>query len=70
MIGSNLSQLYESKRSQLNRRFSMDGSQSINEQRTQMIYDGAAVSIQYNPQLWLSLPPIANEIGKQLQTYR
>jgi len=70
MIGDGLDALVQSKRSQLNRWFTAQWTRPINETRAELIYNGWAVSIKYNPWLWRSLPPIANEIGRELETFR
>jgi hypothetical protein len=72
-IGSNLQALVNNKRSNLNSWFSPRAGfdiNSIRRARRDMIYNGAAVLIQNNPDLRNNLPPGADELRSTLEMYR
>ncbi len=72
LIGDNIQNIVESRRSQLNHRFTVGGTSdaAIKAERRNEIFNGAAVLIEYSPSLWNALPPGASEFTKALEIYK
>lgn len=72
LMGDGIDDLVNSRRSQLNTRFYTRSSAeiAIKSERRNKIFDGAAVLIEYSPNLWNALPPGASEFTKVLEIYK
>lgn len=71
LIGDGIENIVESRRSNLNKRFTKAGSTpTIKAARRNDIFNGAALLIEYSPSLWNSLPPGAGEFTKVLDIYK
>jgi hypothetical protein len=72
LIGNNIDNLVNSRRSQLNNRFFTAGSSdaAIQATRRNEIFNGASVLLEYSPSLWNALPPGASEFTKALDVYK
>ena len=70
LIWSNVEELMESKRSQLNSWFNASSSSNANRERRQKIIEWAALLIEYSPSLWKTLPPWAEIFTESLEVYR
>jgi len=72
LVWPNIDDLVKVKRSNLNDRFGFDPNRwiTLDQERTQEIYNWASVLVEYNPKLLLNLPPWANDIRKFIDTYR
>jgi len=72
LIGNNIENIVEAKRSQLNHRFRVGGTSdaAIKAERRNEIFNGAAVLIEYSPSLWSALPPGASEFTTALDIYK
>lgn len=72
LIGDDIQNIVESKRSQLNHWFTVDGTSdaAIKAERRNEIFNGASVLIEYSPSLWSALPPGASEFTKVLDVYK
>jgi len=67
-----LENLMNNRRSHLNSWFQTDSSleSSIKRERRNEIFEGAALLIEYNPDLWSLLPPGAESFTQSLDVYR
>ncbi len=72
LIWSDLENLMNNKRSHLNDWFQVDGNSTsaIKRERKNEIFEGAALLIEYNPDLWSALPPGAESFTQSLDVYR
>lgn len=72
LIGNNVENIVESRRSQLNHWFKVGWTSdaAIRAERRNEIFNGAALLIEYSPSLWTSLPPGASEFTKALDIYK
>ncbi len=72
LMGDNIQELVDSRRSQLNDRFYTKSSApaAIKAERRNEIFNGAAVLIEYSPSLRSALPPGAGEFTKALEIYK
>ena len=74
LIWDDMQKIADSKRSQLNSRFNVgsvnDSKQSVLRQRREKIIQGAAILIEYSPELWKTLPPWAEIFTESLEVYR
>ncbi len=72
LIGNNIDNLVQSRRSQLNHWFTVWGASdaAIKAERRNEIFNWAAVLIEYSPSLWNALPPGASEFTKALDVYK
>lgn len=65
MIGDELEMLVDDKRSHLN-----DWFWTPNNEKLDLVRDGAALTIEQNPSLWLQSPPGFDELKSVLDVYR
>lgn len=71
LIGDNIQDLVDSRRSNLNSRFQKRGvSATIKAARRNDVFNGAAVLIEYSPSLRSALPPGASDFTKVLDIYK
>lgn len=74
LIGENIQDLVDSRRSQLNHRFSYNGysatDPNVLRERRNEIFNGASVLIEYSPSLRTALPPGASEFTNALDVYK
>ncbi|MCX6825123.1 MAG: hypothetical protein NTY80_02755 [candidate division SR1 bacterium] len=72
LIGDNIENIVEARRSQLNHWFKVGGTSAtaIKAERRNEIFNGAALLIEYSPSLWNTLPPGASEFTKVLDIYK
>jgi hypothetical protein len=72
LIGQDVDNIVETKRSQLNHRFVVGWTSDAAKQaeRRNEIFKGASVLIEYSPSLWNALPPGASEFTKALDVYK
>ena len=74
LIWSNISNLMNGRRSQLNSWFNVNyvwwSDQKIRTDRKKKIMEGAALLIEYNPSLWKTLPPWADIFTESLEVYK
>jgi hypothetical protein len=73
VVWPNLENLVNSKRSELNDWFSPHVNltpDQIKQKRREMLYEGAAVLIEHNANLWNDLPPGADELQSSLEVYK
>ena len=72
LIGNGIENIVNSRRSQLNHRFTVAGrsDDAIKSERRNEIFNGAALLIEYSPNLWSALPPGASEFTKALDVYK
>ncbi|HCB51496.1 TPA: hypothetical protein DEP21_02880 [Patescibacteria group bacterium] len=71
LIGNGIETLVSQRRASLPTWFYVNGSEkSIQVQRRNQILNGAAVVIEYSPDLWVQLPPGAEEFTSTLDVYK
>jgi hypothetical protein len=72
LIGENIENIVQARRSQLNHRFMAGGASesSVKTERRNEIFKWASVFIEYSPSLWSSLPPGASDFTKVLDVYK
>ncbi len=72
LIGNDIENIVEAKRSQLNHWFYVwwSSDAAVKAERRNEIFNGAAVLIEYSPSLWNALPPGASEFTTALDIYK
>ena len=72
LIGDWIDNLMSNRRSNLNTWFQVNGDDEtlVARERKDEIFNGAALLIEYNPELWSSLPPWAESFTESLDIYK
>lgn len=65
LIGDGIDNLISKRRSHLNNWFNAGVTRPAD--REDLIYKGASLLIQSNPNLWTNMPPVADELTNQLK---